>query len=305
MSTAHIFEQYQAMLKNWEYLVKDKRNLTACLEEKDAHSKVCINNFNDSMLLMRIYSLGNENIYSQLNEFSNNLGLYIIMEGHDSFEFSKQHNIQTHKGDIMLIQGEFEYIRKITTPENNRASMMHLELSRHRIDEWNDELKSAMPQNGALQKILCPNKSLLNKAKLLLLQSQEPNYIETLKLESLSLDILSHLFELNKITPKQKTKIDDAVDIIRNEFHHSLSISSLSRRVGLNECYLKRDFKAQLGFSIGDYIRQLRLNTALELLLNENKSIKEVMYFVGYSHIGYFNKIFKQKFGYFPNDIIK
>ena len=52
MSTAHIFEQYQAMLKNWEYLVKDKRNLTACLEEKYALSKVCINNFNDSMLLI-------------------------------------------------------------------------------------------------------------------------------------------------------------------------------------------------------------------------------------------------------------
>jgi AraC-like DNA-binding protein len=54
--------------------------------------------------------------------------------------------------------------------------------------------------------------------------------------------------------------------------------------------------------TIGQFIRQLRLDCALDRLLQQ-KSIKETMYFVGYRHVGHFNALFKQKFGYLPSEI--
>lgn len=44
------------------------------------------------------------------------------------------------------------------------------------------------------------------------------------------------------------------------------TISAMARRVGINESYLKNGFRAQVGCTIGEFVRQKRMKKAMELI---------------------------------------
>ncbi|MGO1282245.1 MAG: helix-turn-helix domain-containing protein, partial [Psychrobacter sp.] len=91
---------------------------------------------------------------------------------------------------------------------------------------------------------------------------------------------------------------------IRQEYQHKLTISLLSQRVGINECYLKQQFKQQTGKTIGQFIRELRMQEAMRLLLDEYKSVQETAWYVGYHDPSNFSKAFAKFYGVTPTQLI-
>ena len=61
-------------------------------------------------------------------------------------------------------------------------------------------------------------------------------------------------------------------------------------------------FKENFGCTPREYITQQRLNTAENLLLNSNLSIKKISEAVGYEDPLYFSRIFKKRYGYSPRE---
>ncbi|MBP3600438.1 MAG: helix-turn-helix transcriptional regulator [Clostridia bacterium] len=61
-------------------------------------------------------------------------------------------------------------------------------------------------------------------------------------------------------------------------------------------------FKENFGCTPRAYITQQRLNTAENLLLNSNFSIKKIAESIGYEDPLYFSRIFKKKYGYSPRE---
>ncbi len=130
-----------------------------------------------------------------------------------------------------------------------------------------------------------------------------------LHFESQALEFLAQLLTLQsartfvaaKEYPKNKPAVEMAVEILRQEWTSPPTISSLARRVGTNECYLKKDFRSQTGKSIGEYIRELRMNKALELLTTGRYSILEIANAVGYSNPSQFSAAFKKLYGEAPS----
>ncbi|NYR10570.1 AraC family transcriptional regulator [Psychrobacter sp. BI730] len=102
----------------------------------------------------------------------------------------------------------------------------------------------------------------------------------------------------------QRSQIDQAVDIIRQEYSNKLTISLLAQRVGINECYLKQQFKQQTGKTIGSFIRELRMQEAMRLLLDEYKSVQETAWYVGYHDPSNFSKAFAKFYGVTPTQLI-
>ncbi len=78
-------------------------------------------------------------------------------------------------------------------------------------------------------------------------------------------------------------------------------MESSARRVGVNECYLKKGFREQMGMSIGSYIRQLRMTKALEMIETGRYSVLDTALFVGYSNPGHFSAAFKKFNGHLPS----
>lgn len=91
--------------------------------------------------------------------------------------------------------------------------------------------------------------------------------------------------------------------IERNYANNDLSIADISKELLVNQTYLRRMFKEEYNMTISDYITKYRMETAKELILNNNYKLSYVSDKVGYNDSSYFSKCFKKYFGYLPSDI--
>jgi TolB-like protein/AraC-like DNA-binding protein len=89
---------------------------------------------------------------------------------------------------------------------------------------------------------------------------------------------------------------------LRNE---NFSVNELARDAGISHYSLKRRLHAITNKTIKQFIREVRLQRALEMLQNEEVNISEVAYKVGFSSPAYFNTCFHEFFGFPPGAIKK
>ncbi|WP_271753576.1 AraC family transcriptional regulator [Cohnella sp. JJ-181] len=92
-------------------------------------------------------------------------------------------------------------------------------------------------------------------------------------------------------------------DIVRqNHADLNLSLQTIATMMKLSADYMGRMFKKSEMMSVADYINEVRLNHAKEMLENEKYTITEIMEKVGFANQSYFFKLFKKKLGSTPGD---
>ena len=96
-----------------------------------------------------------------------------------------------------------------------------------------------------------------------------------------------------------------AIAYIRLNYHSDININKVAEEVGISERYLRNLFSQYLNLSPLDYLNQIRINKAVELLRNTEMSIKEVCFQCGFQSPQYFSRIFKQQMGVSPRDVAK
>jgi len=92
---------------------------------------------------------------------------------------------------------------------------------------------------------------------------------------------------------------------IENHIGDKLSLDKISGAVYLNPSYLSRSFKQNTGITISDYILEVRITKAKELLLNSELKVYEIAQRVGINSLEYFVRMFKKKLGISPNEYRK
>ena len=90
--------------------------------------------------------------------------------------------------------------------------------------------------------------------------------------------------------------------IERNVANTDLNVNDIAHELGMSRVQLYRKVKALLGFSINDYLVNVRLRKAKYLLLNTDRSVADIALEVGFSSPAYFSTIFKNKMGQSPSD---
>ena len=96
-----------------------------------------------------------------------------------------------------------------------------------------------------------------------------------------------------------------SIDYIRQNFKKEINIGDISTHLGISERYLRKIFTQYLNMSPLDYLTQIRINSAIEMLRITDMSIKEVCFQCGFQSPQYFSRIFKQQTGVSPKDITK
>lgn len=81
-----------------------------------------------------------------------------------------------------------------------------------------------------------------------------------------------------------------------------ISLDSVSEILNINASYFSVLFKRVLGVNFVDYLTELRMNAAKELLVDPMRSTAEVAGMVGYESANYFTRAFKKKTGMTPTD---
>jgi len=80
----------------------------------------------------------------------------------------------------------------------------------------------------------------------------------------------------------------------------NLSLTLIAEEFNITPQYLSTLFKEKVGTNLSDYIFQLRLSKAKELLVNTNMSVNEICQKIGYTHVSSFIKAFKKNEGISP-----
>jgi YesN/AraC family two-component response regulator len=90
--------------------------------------------------------------------------------------------------------------------------------------------------------------------------------------------------------------------INENLSESELSVELLSSKVFLSRSQLYRKIKTLTGVSVNEFIRNVRLEKAKQLLEqgNKNVNINEISYKVGFTSPSYFAKCYKIKYGHLP-----
>lgn len=101
-----------------------------------------------------------------------------------------------------------------------------------------------------------------------------------------------------------KESIYQAREILLQHIGDPITIKELSRKVAMNECYLKKGFKEVFGTTIFDFYQQQRMEHAKYLLYEKALSVTDVSALLGYSSISHFSAAFKKHTGLKPCELL-
>ena len=87
---------------------------------------------------------------------------------------------------------------------------------------------------------------------------------------------------------------------LESHFCEEITISQLAEQFGICETKIKLQFKVLFSKTVFDYIRDLRFKYAEQLIRQNDLSILEITYEVGYSNPSHFSQGFKDRFGVLP-----
>jgi AraC family transcriptional regulator len=95
-------------------------------------------------------------------------------------------------------------------------------------------------------------------------------------------------------------RVDAAIALLRANLAKPISLGELGRHVGCSPFHLSRTFSLTTGMTIPQYLRQLRLERAAELLRSGHYNVTEAALDVGYSSLSHFTAAFREMFGCCP-----
>jgi len=121
-------------------------------------------------------------------------------------------------------------------------------------------------------------------------------------LEEKELDITANKFLANEA---DREKILKAREILLQHIGEPITIKALSRKVAINECYLKKGFKEMFGSTIFDFYQSQRMEHAKYLLYEKGLTVTEVSVLLGYSSISHFSTAFKKHTGLKPCELLR
>jgi len=65
-------------------------------------------------------------------------------------------------------------------------------------------------------------------------------------------------------------------DILHQEFRHSLTLSTIAKSVGVHHTHLAREFRRHYRCTVGEYVRQLRVEFACRNLSTSDTPLSEI-----------------------------
>lgn len=117
---------------------------------------------------------------------------------------------------------------------------------------------------------------------------------------SMLYEIFSELFDNEK-----RSVLSPALEYIKKHYGENLTNERLAAECGISEVYFRKLFVKQFGMPPKQYILDLRINTAKQMLSEgvlKNTAIAEQC---GFSSICHFSRLFKQKTGFTPTEYMK
>ena len=101
-----------------------------------------------------------------------------------------------------------------------------------------------------------------------------------------------------------REKVARAKEVLLQQLGEPITIKQLSRKVAMNECYLKKGFKEMYGTTIFEFYQNQRMDHAKYLLYEKGLSVTDVSSTLGYSSISHYSTAFKKHTALKPCELL-
>lgn len=127
--------------------------------------------------------------------------------------------------------------------------------------------------------------------------------LSALVIEGLTLEILGETARrsINSTRKRQPPRwLAQARELLTEQFCENFSLAEIAKTVGVHETHLSREFRRFYGCTLGEYVRERRIEIACQKLSHSEDSLAEIAHRAGFFDQSHFGKIFKHITGTSP-----
>lgn len=128
---------------------------------------------------------------------------------------------------------------------------------------------------------------------------QKATYSNEVAIRSLANYLFSRFLTDTTLSP-QKEAFVNVLNYIDKHLYDKITNEELSTLVCYNETYFSNAFSKQFGISPKQYILQKKMSEAAKMLVESDKSVKEIAFKLGYDNETYFSRLYHKYTGLAP-----
>lgn len=114
------------------------------------------------------------------------------------------------------------------------------------------------------------------------------------------LDFAKHMHEIKSKQILSKPVVL-CIDYIYSHTHYRITIKEVAEYLNLSVSYLSKLFKKEMGITFSQYILDVKIDKAKNLLRFSDYSISDIAYYLGFSNESHFIQVFQTRMGDTPN----
>jgi len=238
---------------------------------------------------------------------------YVAMHWHDRIEF-----LFVLRGRIQVIVGKEEYslqendlllinsneVHGVEASEDNRVLLLQIPLAF--IKKWYQNIEK---ESFHCQSFHNEDQGKFNGIRFLMvhlilaLKKRQAGY--EIKIHSLLLDMVYNLISNFKVRNPKQIHRNSSKDIerlsritgfIQENYMHPISLNEIAENEQLTVPYLSRYFQQHMGQPFIKYLNGIRLEKAVQYLLETNWTVIQIAIESGFSSLNTFHKLFKDTF---------
>lgn len=115
------------------------------------------------------------------------------------------------------------------------------------------------------------------------------------------IDTVYHDSKMDAYSPM----IQKTLKIIHTKYYNQLSLNVIAKELCISSVYLSRIFKSETKVGFSKYVTNYRIEKAKEMILKNDKSVKEIAADTGFKNYNYFFRVFKNIVGTTPQNFYK
>lgn len=154
-------------------------------------------------------------------------------------------------------------------------------------------IRIANDNDGNINKVLDTDLDVINKL------SEASSFTE---LSNISQNIIELITKnmLSSIYSGHSQIIAKALRYINKNYREKITLKDIEQNLHVNTSYFSTLFKHEMGVTFTDYLNELKIEYASNLLTNTNLSIIDILLSTGFDDQSYFTKVFKKAKGVTP-----
>ena len=235
------------------------------------------------------------------DHFKSEFNILLALDGKEALDICNEKYPDIIISDVMMpVMTGLEFCNKVKSQLNTCFIPVILLTARgtteQQIEGIDEGADAYMPKPFHMGLLHATVVNLLNKSKLA--SSRKVANAE---------DVTANKAVRNLVIDQEKQLfIDKLTKLILNNIDNSdYSVEHLSLDIGISRSRLYGQIKSITNGTLGDFIREVRLQKAAELFRSTSMSISEVGFQVGMESPSFFTRSFKQRFDMLPSEYIK